>query len=56
MIFGAILGAIIGTVVGEGTLVGWLVITTIGGTLFFGLWGYANEQHKKVRHPKSKKS
>lgn len=50
LIFGLALGALIGTTVGENTLVGWMVITAIGGTLFFGLWGYANEQHRKVRH------
>ena len=54
LIFGVILGAIIGITVGEGTLPGWVVVSGIGGTLFFGLWGYANEPHRKVRHADDK--
>lgn len=53
LVFGILLGILIGTTVGENTLVGWTVISAIGGMLFFGLWGYANEQHRKVRQPKS---
>lgn len=53
LIFGTLLGILIGTTVGENTLVGWTVISAIGGALFFGLWGYANAQHAKVRHPKA---
>lgn len=51
LIFGLTLGFVIGTTVGENTLPGWMIISAIGGTLFFGLWGYANEQQRKVRHP-----
>lgn len=51
LIAGIIVGIVIGVVVGEGTIVGWVPISAIGGTLFWGLWGYANEQHRKVRRP-----
>lgn len=51
LIFGIIVGLIIGWMVGENTMVGWVVISAIGGTLFWGLWGYANEQSRKVRRP-----
>jgi len=51
LIIGIIIGFIIGTAVGEGTMLGWVVISAVGGTLFWGLWGYANEQSRKVRRP-----
>lgn len=57
LIIGALAGAIIGYVFGQGAdnpiilLVSWTIILAIGGTLFFGLWGYANDQHRKVRRP-----
>ncbi|HRX03866.1 MAG: hypothetical protein KDI07_10150 [Anaerolineae bacterium] len=60
LIFGLLLGALIGYTVGEGTMFAWMAITAVGGTLFFGLWGYANEQNRNVRHagdkPKKNKS
>ncbi|MEA3336100.1 MAG: YtxH domain-containing protein [Chloroflexota bacterium] len=57
LIIGVIVGAVIGYFLAEGTknpvllVIGWIVISAIGSTLFFGFWGYADEQQKRVRQP-----
>jgi uncharacterized membrane protein YeaQ/YmgE (transglycosylase-associated protein family) len=61
MIGGLIIGLIIGFLIGSllrtsaedptQIFISWIILGAIGSTLFFSLWGYADEQQRKVRRP-----